>query len=99
MFLQQGDCLIFGIDVVPEGEKLNHLVLMEGEMTGHAHRISQGLAELFESGSTKYLKVLSDEAVLTHEEHGPITIPKGTYKIGRVREFDHFSEEARAVQD
>ena len=100
MLLQQGDVLITKVNVNEiKGDKLNHLVLMEGELTGHAHRISKGLAELFENGSTKYLKVLSEEAILTHEEHGTITIPKGFYKIGRVREYDHFAEEARNVQD
>ena len=98
MLYQQGDVLITKVDEA-QGKKLDHLVLMEGELTGHAHRISKGLAELFESGSTKYLKVLSDEAVLIHEEHGAITIPKGIYRIGRVQEYDHFAEEARAVQD
>lgn len=99
MYYQQGDVLVVSIDEIPKATKLDHLILQTGEVTGHAHRISNGLAELFETGSTKYLKVLSDEAVLTHEEHKPITLPKGLYKIGIVREYDHFIEEARNVQD
>lgn len=100
MFYQQGDTLIFKTDEMPKDAKLlEHKTLMEGELTGHAHRISKGLAELFENGTTKYLKVLSEEAVLTHEEHNQIVLPKGIYKIGRVREYDHFAEEARNVVD
>lgn len=97
-YYQQGDVLIFPTSEI-EGEKLDHLVLEEGEVTGHAHRISDGLAELFQSGSTKYLKVTSETVTLTHEEHNAITLPKGLYKLGKVREYDHFSEEARYVQD
>ena len=97
---QQGDVLLFSAEEVPAGaKKLAHLVLQEGEHTGHAHRVSSGLAELFETGSTKYLKVLSDEAVITHEEHKPVTLPKGTYKIGIVKEYDHFTEEIRQIRD
>jgi len=95
---QQGDVLLFKVEKL-EGKKLDHLVLAEGEVTGHCHKISKGLAELFESGSTKYLEVKSDYAELTHEEHKTITIPKGIYKVGIVKEFDHFLEESRNVQD
>ncbi len=98
MYYQQGDVIIEKVSGV-EGKKLDHLVLQTGEATGHAHRISKGLAELFESGSTKFLRILSNEAVLTHEEHKQIILPKGDYKIKIVREHDHFAEEARYVQD
>jgi len=96
---QQGDVLMFAVESIDESKKLNHLVLAEGEATGHMHKVTNGLAELFETGSTKYLKVLSEEATITHEEHKPITIPKGLYKIGIVREYDHFLEESRNVAD
>ena len=99
-YFQQGDVLAFNVDDVPgDAKKMDSLILAEGEATGHKHQVTQGLAELFETGSTKYLKVLSDEATITHEEHKPITLPKGTYRIGVVKEFDHFTEEARQVRD
>ena len=97
-YFQQGDVLIKSCDEI-KGDIQNHLVLQEGEMTGHAHRVSDGLAELFLNGSTKYLRVKSDTATISHEEHNAITIPKGLYKIGIVREYDHFAEEARNVKD
>lgn len=97
-YVQQGDIIVEVCESV-KGNKLEHLILETGEVTGHAHRISKGLAELFESGSTKFLKVLSDEAVLTHEEHKPITLPRGVYRIRKVREYDHFAEESKFVCD
>ena len=98
MIYQQGDVIIEKCEEI-EGRKLDHLVLETGEVTGHAHRVSIGLAELFESGTTKYLKITSDNAVITHEEHKEITIPKGVYRVRKVREYDHFLEESRYVQD
>ena len=98
MLLQQGDVLIQSVSEI-KGKKLNHLTLAKGEATGHHHTITEGDAELFEHEGTMFLRVNSKEAILTHQEHGAITIPKGDYKIGIVREFDHFAEEARNVQD
>jgi len=100
MLNQQGDVLMFKVTEIPDGaKKLSHLVLMEGEATGHAHRVSEGLAYLFEYGDTKYLQVVSKKAVVTHEEHHAQTLKKGIYKIGRVLEYDHFMEESRSVLD
>ena len=36
---------------------------------------------------------------LTHEEHNPIQVPSGYYKIDIVKEFDHFSQLTRSVVD
>ena len=100
MMNQQGDVLMFRVEEIPKGaKKLNHCVLMEGELTGHAHRVSEGIAYLFEHGSTKYLQVVSEKAVVTHEEHHAQTLDKGIYKIGQVKEYDHFLEESRFVAD
>ncbi len=98
MYYQQGDVLITKVSEV-KGKKLNHLTLAEGEATGHHHTITKGEAELYEHEGTLFLKVLSDEAELTHQEHNTVVLPKGNYEVSRVREFDHFAEEARRVQD
>jgi hypothetical protein len=98
MFIQQGDVLIRKVNEI-KGNKLNHLVLAEGESTGHKHVITEGDAELYDYEGTLFLKVKSEKALLTHEEHNAVEIKKGDYKIGIVREYDHFSEEARNVAD
>lgn len=48
--------------------------------------------------SIRYLKI-DAPADLVHEEHKTIAIPPGEYRIGIVREYDHFKEEAREVID
>lgn len=98
MLIQQGDVLIKNAKEI-KGKKLNHKTLAKGEATGHHHTITEGDVELYEHEGTLFLKVKSDEATLTHQEHAAVVIPQGEYEIGIVREYDHFSEEAREVQD
>jgi hypothetical protein len=84
---RQGDVLIISSDTSVTGNKLPHLTLAEGEVTGHRHRISNGEAELFERDGVLYLKVLSSTALLTHEEHAEVTIPQGNWEIRIQREY------------
>lgn len=98
IIFQQGDVILEPVTEV-EGKKLNHLTLAEGEATGHHHSITKGNAEMYEREGTLYLKVLDENAELTHQEHNMITLPKGNYVIRKVMEYDHFEEEAREVID
>lgn len=88
---RHGDLLITKIEKVEKNKygmkKLDHLILAFGEATKHKHEITEGKAELFEEGGTLYLKVESEEAVLTHPEHDPISIPKGNYLVEHQREY------------
>lgn len=95
---QQGDVILKRVGKI-KGKKLKHLVLAEGEHTGHKHQIIEGDAELYEHEGTLFLRVLSESAVLAHEEHAHQVIEKGDYQIGIVREYSHFDEEARNVAD
>lgn len=96
--LQQGDVVLVKVAKIG-GKKLNHLTLAQGEVTGHHHTITEGDAELYEQEGTLFLRVKSETATLTHQEHNTVTIPQGDYKINIVREYDHFAEEARQVRD
>lgn len=89
---QQGDVLLKPIDKVPdEATPLLHTVLAEGEATGHSHVAhGEGLA-LLEAGHERYL-VAPAGASIVHEEHKPIRVPAGAFRVERVREYDHFAE-------
>lgn len=101
-YAQQGDVIIKKVSINFTGMKkvargVRGFVLAEGEATGHAHKVEDDIA-LFEKDGTLY--VGSEEGfTVEHEEHGAITVEKGTYEIGNVQEYDHFAEEARAVVD
>lgn len=92
--IRQGDVLLVQMTAAAaflegtQGKKLNHLTLAEGEVTGHRHRISRGNAELYERDGTLYLRVLSPEAMLTHEEHQAVTIPAGNWMVKIQREYE-----------
>lgn len=98
---RHGDLIIQPVDEV-RGKKVDHLILAFGEATKHKHEIIEGEAELFEEiDGTLYLKVKSEEAVLTHPEHGPIKIPKGDYSVEHQREYapDQSYKRERRVLD
>ena len=95
---QQGDVILERVENV-KGKKLNHLILAEGEMTGHSHVITKGKAELYENEKELFLKIISNTAELTHQEHKIVVLPKGNFKVRKVREYDHFMEESWEVKD
>ena len=98
---QQGDVFVYLHEgkIEKDMEKLKHQTLAEGEVTGHAHRVTVGDAVLYRNAEKLVIDVLSDIAVVTHEEHGPLALPKGTHKVKIVQEYDHFAEEAKQVAD
>ena len=100
MKLQQGDVILRKTEIdLSEAKDCGHLTLAEGEVTGHSHRIREGQAKLLMLGTVMYLKVISEQAKLFHDEHGEINVPSGIYEVGRVKEYDHFKEESRQVVD
>jgi len=103
MQIQQGDTLYKSIEVLPDGctevkRKKETIIIAEGEHTGHAHRIFDVDAFLYELNGKLYLK---NEKMVTvkHEEHAPVTIPPGTWEIGIVREKDWLSGMVNPVVD
>lgn len=86
---RHGDVLLAGADEIPSGAKrLMHLTLAEGELTGHSHRIAErDAATLFEFNRELFLQVTADRATLVHQEHGPIELPRGAYRVWRQREY------------
>jgi hypothetical protein len=84
--IRQGDVILLPIKKAA-GQKLPHLTLAEGEVTGHAHRISDGRAELYEREGILYLQVLSETATLDHEEHHALEVPRGHWMVRIQREY------------
>jgi hypothetical protein len=87
---RQGDVLFIPCNNLPNGNKRSNGTVAYGEVTGHSHRIADlTTAEVLECGDGLYLKVsdsglsLSGEpgATITHDEHRPIDLPPGNYKI------------------
>ncbi len=81
-----------------------------GEATGHSHALDSECATVFmeknESGlAVNELGVLvhvrAERAILHHDEHAPIAIPKGYYRRIIQREYtvEHHSRFSRFVMD
>ena len=96
---RHGDVFLAPADAIPpESKRLPHCTLAEGEATGHCHRIREtNVAELFEHGSERFLRVLGPGATLIHPEHAEISLPAGTYRVWLQREYH--PHEVRHVVD
>lgn len=98
-WFQHGDVTIKPVKSAPKGARRRQgNTLMEGETTGHTHKVTEGEFDLVTKGGVLYF-VARTPCVVTHEEHKPIAVPQGTYKVGRVREYDFFQKEIRLVKD
>ena len=87
------------------------ITVAHGEATGHTHsfRMSQqapnvaivafGELRTRVGDIPEFIKITGNPAVIKHEEHNPLTIPTGHYRVSIVREFDHISGTARFVVD
>lgn len=96
---RQGDVYIAPASAVPAGARsLPHCTLAEGEMTGHSHRVAEtGGAKMYAHGSSLYLVVTADRVTVVHDEHGPIPLGRGTYRVWQQREYS--PEAIRTVRD
>jgi hypothetical protein len=80
------DCATHGSTVVAGGEKAGHYHSVIGSVTlfrddALAREIPPGLYAL-------HLKVHSDRARLRHDEHAPIALRRGTYRLRRQRQLE-----------
>ena len=101
MQYRQGDVFIEGIKkpTTVKGKRILNGVLVEGEVTGHAHRVQKSDLDAVEIVAEAEHIVLSARRDITivHEEHSPITLPAGDYKVGIQREYS--PQEIRLVRD
>jgi len=71
----------------------------EGEVTGHHHSCVADGVDLYEDDNGTLWCSVYKETTVTHQEHNPVTLSPGTYRIGIVREVDPFEKEIRNVAD
>lgn len=99
-YYQHGDLLLKrDVGSIPAtAKKLPTLTLLTGS-NGHDHRFEKGSsAILLRDGDTLYADV-AEPSQLVHDEHKPILVEPGLYRMDQVREFDPTTEEVRRVVD
>jgi hypothetical protein len=99
----QGDILIERIDDRPVSGRIvqsvndGSVIIAEGEASGHHHRIfgcvtmyrDDALARDIPAGLyVGHVQVNGPTARLVHQEHAPIALPRGTYRIRRQRQLE-----------
>jgi hypothetical protein len=101
---RQGDILIVAITGEPPtsareiAREPGGIVLAHGEATGHAHRIRSQHARFLENNGERFLRI-DEPADLTHEEHAPIHLVPGAYRVVRQREYVPPREDATNPHD
>lgn len=108
----QGDLLIERVkDTVPRGHVVEPgsdgaLVLAEGEVSGHRHAIYDRVTMFRDDNLARdipgglyvgHVRVDEPTARLVHDEHSPIQLDRGTYRIRRQRELE--PQDARVIVD
>jgi hypothetical protein len=96
---RQGDVFMIAISSLPKlGRVERRAVLAEGEVTGHTHSLADPSAgQVFTVRGELYLEVIADSATIVHEEHAPVTLPRGGYAVRIQREYS--PKEIRQVVD
>lgn len=96
--VRQGDVLITRVDEIPADAKKRPregglVILARGEATGHHHSFGSArvcmyaVADEFDSAGSGWIQVKGNGAVLRHQEHAPISVPPGNYRVIRQREY------------
>src|SRR5689334_10331917 len=88
MLWRHGDVLIASVEQIPTGaEQQPTTVLALGEVTGHSHRVEDTQkAHVWRYGAQLFLQVESETRIV-HEEHKPISLPPGSYRVWQQREY------------
>lgn len=89
---RQGDVLLIRIEALPCRLKRvrtqrGAIVLAEGEVTGHAHKLPAAAGVLLETNDGERFLRITQHTRLTHEEHDAIDMEPGLYAVVRQREY------------
>ncbi len=102
---RQGDVLIEQVQKVPAKAQpqkpSKRIVLAHGEVTGHHHALeTRDPADWWKTADSpideQFVRV-KNGASIVHQEHAPIELEPGTYRVTRQREYS--PEEIRRVAD
>src|SRR5262245_28024943 len=113
----QGDILIEEISRTPTSAlgaghgRANSAIIAEGELSGHCHRLAGEFVFYRDDALARdipdqlylgHIRVFGSAAQLSHEEHAPLALNAGVYRVRRQRQLeptDSEFEETRIVGD
>lgn len=98
---RQGDVFLVEVPAAPAGSPVEpehgRVILAHGELTGHHHSVDAVLARMIDGSDGERYLAVAGATPLTHQEHAPIDLLPGTYRVVRQREYS--PEEVRFVAD
>ena len=100
---RQGDVLIEKVAKLPPNLNLQkatngRIILALGEATGHHHSLAADPADWWKQDKTgEQFLTVKEATTVEHQEHAPITLPPGNYRVRRQREYT--PEVIRNVRD
>lgn len=100
----QGDVFFLKVNHIPDGKKVvqpspEGYIIAKGEISGHTHKIEDFVnVILYQVGDVYYIKCLKPVSVI-HNEHKPIVLEPGIWRVGIQREYDYMTEISRKVID
>lgn len=91
---RQGDVGFTRVEALPENAKpkrrqRGRIVLAEGEVTGHAHAITDTAVTWHgvDGSPLQWVVVPDAPAEVTHEEHNTVVLPPGVYVVDIQRQY------------
>ncbi len=104
---RHGDLWIYKLEKMPKKtEKTKHVVLAEGEATGHCHvlgaKFNNSLIEHGKNENGDLCFLVPKTMILTHTDeqgHNSLYFEKGMYVVIKEREHDYYKNEVRTVLD
>lgn len=101
-YKSQGDVNFVPVGKLPTGERkrIADGIIVRGEKTGHHHSVAElDKAELYQVGSEMYLSVGEEGVSIQHQEHSPVPLEPGIWKIHQDQAFDYSAQAIRNVAD
>lgn len=103
--IRQGDVLLVpckGVRPPSDARNASDVVLAEGEITGHAHRVKADVVLDWEVEGQRYIRVSGRQmGSLWHEDHDPhgatVVKPETTYRVVPQREYSLENQWRRVV--
>src|SRR5258708_19010016 len=87
---RQGDVLIEEWpSAIPDNavkQPKGRAILAHGEATGHHHSLEIDPADWWKTDSEQFVTITKPTRVV-HQEHAPVSLPAGKYRVRRQREY------------
>jgi hypothetical protein len=98
---RQGDVLLEAVDQIPSEARQEtaraRIIVAHGEATVHHHSLNASAADWWKTADDQQFIEVKRPANLEHQEHAPITLQPGRYRVVRQREYT--PQQIRPVRD